>query len=127
MVLPLLFFFYNIILIGYDDMHVQNVITQLTKVFEMKDLELLIFFFLGLQIEYQSQGLFIHQAKYVKDLLQKVNMMECKPCLTPCHTNKKLLIHGSKYDSRERYAIESWRWEEYLNVLGSVSSYSFDM
>lgn len=60
----------------------------------MKDLGLL-YYFLGLQIEYQPQGLFVHQAKYVKELLQKMHMLDCKPCLTPCHLNQKLLNHDS--------------------------------
>ncbi|CAN6580790.1 unnamed protein product [Malus baccata var. baccata] len=42
-----------------------------------------------------ARGLFVHQHKYVKELLQKANMEECKPCLTPCHPNQKLLNHGS--------------------------------
>lgn len=52
-------------------------------------------FFHGLQIEYQSQGWFVHQTKYVKELLQKANMVDCKPCLIPFHPNKKLFNHGS--------------------------------
>lgn len=74
----------DIILTNNNNTHVQTVIDQLTKEFDMKDLGLL-HFFLGLQIEYQTQGLFVHQHRYIKDLLTKVNMLDCKPCTTPCH------------------------------------------
>ncbi|KAB2600999.1 hypothetical protein D8674_002004 [Pyrus ussuriensis x Pyrus communis] len=60
----------------------------------MKDLGIL-HYFLGLQIEYQSQGILIHQSKYIKDLLHKTNMLDSKPCTTPCHPHHKLLTHGS--------------------------------
>ncbi|CAN6723360.1 unnamed protein product [Malus baccata var. baccata] len=93
-IVVLLLYVDDIILTGDSDVVVQFVISQLTKEFDMKDLGIL-HFFLGLQIEYQARGLFVHQHKYVKELLQKANMEECKPCLTPCHPNQKLLNHGS--------------------------------
>ncbi|KAM1554065.1 hypothetical protein COP1_006744 [Malus domestica] len=90
----LLLYVDDIILSGDNSDQIQCVISQLTTEFDMKDLGIL-HFFLGLQIEYQSQGLFVHQSKYVKELLVKSDMFNCKPCLTPCHPNKKLLNHGS--------------------------------
>ncbi|KAA0033602.1 putative mitochondrial protein [Cucumis melo var. makuwa] len=39
--------------------------------------------FLGLEIEYSEKGLFLGQQKYVKDLLQKYGMSECKSISTP--------------------------------------------
>lgn len=93
-IVVLLLYVDDIILTGDSDACVQFVISQLTTEFDMKDLGIL-HYFLGLQIDYQSQGLFVHQSKYVHDLLQKADMMECKPCITPCHPNQKLLTHGS--------------------------------
>ncbi|KAM1804716.1 hypothetical protein ACFX12_030549 [Malus domestica] len=90
----LLLYVDDIILSGDDDVHVQSVINQLTREFDMKDLGVL-HYFLGLQIEYQPQGLFIHQSKYIKNLLHKAHMFDSKPCTTPCHPNQKLLNHGS--------------------------------
>jgi hypothetical protein len=40
-------------------------------------------FFLGTQIKQTKQGTFIHQVKYKKDMLKKVNMAELKPVSTP--------------------------------------------
>ena len=40
-------------------------------------------YFLGLQIKQQSNGTFIHQSKYVKELLNKFSLKDCKSCSTP--------------------------------------------
>lgn len=90
----LLLYVDDIILTGNVESHVQAVISQLTKKFDMKDLGLL-HYFLGLQIEYQSQGIFVHQSKYITNLLHKTDMLHYKPFITPCHPNRKLLNHGS--------------------------------
>ncbi|KAM1049049.1 hypothetical protein ACFX2C_028192 [Malus domestica] len=54
----------DIILTGDNDKCIQTVVSQLTKEFDMKDLGLL-HYFLGLQIDYQSRGMFVHHTKYV--------------------------------------------------------------
>ena len=47
-------------------------------------------FFLGLQVHQRSEGIFISQAKYVRDLLKKFDMVECSPAKTPMSTAVKL-------------------------------------
>jgi hypothetical protein len=39
-------------------------------------------FFLGIQMKQMKEGIFIHQAKYTKDLMKKFNMTELKPVPT---------------------------------------------
>jgi hypothetical protein len=39
-------------------------------------------FFLGIQVKQTKQGIFVHQAKYTKDLMKKFNMAELKPVST---------------------------------------------
>jgi hypothetical protein len=39
-------------------------------------------FFSGIQVEQMKEGIFIHQAKYMKDLMKKFNMAELKPMST---------------------------------------------
>jgi isopentenyldiphosphate isomerase len=39
-------------------------------------------FFLGIQVKQTKKGIFIHQAKYTKDLMKKLNMPELKPVST---------------------------------------------
>src|ERR1044071_175395 len=40
-------------------------------------------YFLGLQIKQQTNGTFIHQSKYVKELLNKFSLQDCKSCSIP--------------------------------------------
>jgi hypothetical protein len=39
-------------------------------------------FFLGIQVKQTKQGIFIHQAKYMKDLIKKFAMADSKPVST---------------------------------------------
>jgi hypothetical protein len=80
-VLYLLLYVDDIILTGNSSSTVISLITQLAHTFELKDLGPLRFF-LGLQIDYTRAGLFVHQKKYVSDLLLKFNMTNCKPAST---------------------------------------------
>lgn len=50
--------------------------------FTIKDLEKARYF-LGLEIVRSSDGLYVHQQKYVMDLIQDARLMECKPVTTP--------------------------------------------
>jgi hypothetical protein len=40
-------------------------------------------FFLGLQIKQSKEGTFVHQAKYTKDIVQKIKMVDSKAMTTP--------------------------------------------
>ena len=114
-IVVLLLYVDDIILTRNVENHVQTVISQLTKEFDMKDLGLL-HYFLGLQIEYQAQGIFVHQSKYITDLLQKIDTLHCKPCITPCHPNHKLLNHGG-------YSVLDL--SIYRNIVGALQYLTF--
>ncbi|WVZ71236.1 LOW QUALITY PROTEIN: hypothetical protein U9M48_019848 [Paspalum notatum var. saurae] len=47
-------------------------------------------FFLGLQIKQGPEGIFVHQAKYTRDILKKFEMGDSKPMTTPMSTNTAL-------------------------------------
>jgi hypothetical protein len=47
-------------------------------------------FFLGIQVKQTKQGTFVHQAKYMKDLIKKFNMDDLKPMSTPMSTATSL-------------------------------------
>ncbi|KAD4180333.1 hypothetical protein E3N88_28924 [Mikania micrantha] len=61
----------------------------MTKHFEMSAMGELQFF-LGLQIKQSTDGIFIHQAKYTKDLLKKFDLQNCKPCSNPMSSTTQL-------------------------------------
>ncbi|KAC9222872.1 hypothetical protein E3N88_46171 [Mikania micrantha] len=50
-------------------------------------------FFLGLQIDQSDDGIFIHQTKYIQDVLKRFSMLDCKPISTPIQPN-----HGIEPD-----------------------------
>ena len=47
-------------------------------------------FFLGLQIFELNNGIFISQSKYIKEMLNKFGMEDCKPVSTPMTIGCKL-------------------------------------
>jgi hypothetical protein len=46
-------------------------------------------FFIGIQVKQTKQGIFVHQAKYTKDLMKKFNMAKLKPVSTPMSTETR--------------------------------------
>lgn len=65
----------------------QQFIHKLNQVFLVKDLGPL-HYFLSLELQRTSEGIFMHQSKYLLDLLTKTNMADAKPCVSPLSTSK---------------------------------------
>jgi hypothetical protein len=85
----LLLYVDDIVLTGNHPSFLTQLISNLNKVFELKDMGTLNYF-LGLQIQRSSQGLTLTQTKYATDLLIKHNMLNCSPCKTPCVPHTRL-------------------------------------
>jgi hypothetical protein len=68
-------------------------------------------FFLGIQVKQTKQGIFVHQAKYTKDLIKKFNMVELKPVSTTMSSAASL---GSDEDGE---AVDQ---REYMSMIGSL-------
>jgi hypothetical protein len=68
-------------------------------------------FLLGIQVKEMKQGTFIHQTKYMKDLMKKFDMAELKPVSTPMSTAMALdpNKNGKTIDQRE-----------YRSMIGSL-------
>jgi hypothetical protein len=67
-------------------------------------------FFLAIQVKQTKQGTFVHQAKYINDLMKKFNMAELKPVSTLISTVITLGLDedGESIDQREyRSMIDS--------------------
>uniref|UniRef100_A0A2N9F5L7 Reverse transcriptase Ty1/copia-type domain-containing protein n=1 Tax=Fagus sylvatica TaxID=28930 RepID=A0A2N9F5L7_FAGSY len=90
----LLLYVDDIIITGSDSTVVSNIISQLSTTFEVKDLGPLRYF-LGLQIDYKKAGFFVHQSKYITDLLTKFKMSDCKLASTPIATAPVLSTSAS--------------------------------
>jgi hypothetical protein len=63
--------------------------TTLQQQFTMKDLDPL-HHFLGMSVEQRSNGLFLHQRQYARDILERAGMSDCKSCFTPVNTQAKV-------------------------------------
>lgn len=62
--------------------------------------------FLGLEIEHTTDGIFLSQQKYCRDLLQKIGMVDCKPISTPMEPNSRICAHEDKdLESAKMYQI----------------------
>uniref|UniRef100_A0A2N9HA75 Reverse transcriptase Ty1/copia-type domain-containing protein n=1 Tax=Fagus sylvatica TaxID=28930 RepID=A0A2N9HA75_FAGSY len=85
----LLLYVDDIIITGNSSSAVSDIISQLSTAFELKDLGPLRYF-LGLQIDYKKGGFFVHQRKYLTDLLHKFTMTNCKAASTPIATTPLL-------------------------------------
>ncbi|KAL0549968.1 hypothetical protein IC582_014463 [Cucumis melo] len=85
----------DLIIIGDHIEEVRQIKQNLLVRFEMKKLGELKHF-LGLEMEYSEKGLFLGQQKYVKDLLQKYGVSDCKPISIPMKVNKRFCMHEGK-------------------------------
>jgi hypothetical protein len=68
-------------------------------------------FFLGLKIIQSNRGFFIHQSKYVKYILKKFQLEDCKPVSTPMTVGCKL----SKED--ESKAVDPKHYRSMIGIL----------
>lgn len=79
----------DIIIAGSCQRTVEKLLKQLRNSFTVKDLGELSYF-LGIEVTKGSDGIALTQTKYVTDLLQKVNMQNCKGSSTPMSSSDKL-------------------------------------
>lgn len=71
--------------------------------FQTKDLGKLKYF-LGIEVAQSSLGVAISQRKYVLDILEETNMLECRSINTPMNLNvKHLSEQGEPLSDRGRY------------------------
>jgi hypothetical protein len=68
-------------------------------------------FFLGIQVKQMKEGTFVHQAKYMKDLMKKFNMAELKSVYAPMSSAVSL---GPDEDGE---AVDQ---REYRSMIGSL-------
>jgi hypothetical protein len=68
-------------------------------------------FFLGIQVEQTKEGTFVHQTKYMKDLIKKFAMADAKPVSTPMSMMTTL-------DPNEDGEVVDQR--EYTSMIGSL-------
>ncbi|XP_060183710.1 uncharacterized mitochondrial protein AtMg00810-like [Lycium barbarum] len=78
----------DIIITGADSLLITTLQQQLKDSFHMKDLGILTYF-LGLEVHYDSLGVFLNQHKYTQDLIALVGLQESSSIDTPLELNVK--------------------------------------
>jgi hypothetical protein len=68
-------------------------------------------FFLGLQIRQSNQGIFISQTKYIKEMLKRFGIEDCKLVITPMQTSCKLSKDDDSKSTDQR---------QYRSMIGSL-------
>jgi hypothetical protein len=89
---------------------VDAMLKDLRSDFALKDLGHL-HYFLGVEVQHISDGIHLSQGKYASDILQRVGMVNCKPCSTPLSTSEK--TKNRKWEStqfRRCNSIQKYCW-----------------
>jgi len=88
----------DIIITGNSKLAIKNLVHQLNSEFSLKDLGILDYF-LGIEVHHSPSGsLLLSQTKYIKDLLQKANMINANSMPSPMASSTKLSKFGSVSD-----------------------------
>ncbi|KAM2568815.1 hypothetical protein TB2_009006 [Malus domestica] len=82
-----------LIITGDNAVEIEALKRSLHQTFAIKYLGRLRYF-LGIEMATSSNGLFLHQCKYVLDLLQEANMLDCKHAITHVDCKLRLNIEG---------------------------------
>lgn len=99
-----------------NDAHMFNDFkSSMMKEFDMSDLGLM-HYFLGIEVIQLGVGIFISQKKYVSDVLERFNMLQCNPVSTPSETGLKL----SKDHDGER--VDSTYFKQIVGSLMYITS-----
>ncbi|RDX65732.1 hypothetical protein CR513_55583, partial [Mucuna pruriens] len=92
----------DMIVTGDDEIEKLNLKEKLATQFEMKELGKLKYF-LGIEVAYSKQGIFISQRKFVLDLLKEIGKLGCKISMVPIEQNHRIgceeipIIEKSQY------------------------------
>jgi hypothetical protein len=99
------------IIFGSDDDRLsQKFAKDMQNKFEMSLLGELSLF-LGLQICQSNQGIFISQTKYIREMIKRFGMEDCKPIITPMQTSCKLIKDDDSKSTDQR---------QFMSMIGSV-------
>ncbi|KAL1325586.1 hypothetical protein AAHE18_13G171100 [Arachis hypogaea] len=79
--------------------------------FEMSDIGLMSYY-LGIEVKQMEDGIFISQEAYARELLKKLNMLDCNPTNTPMECGVKL--------SKEEEGVRKVDQTLFRSLVGSL-------
>ncbi|KAJ0781817.1 putative RNA-directed DNA polymerase [Helianthus annuus] len=101
-IMYLLVYVDDLILTGNDETAIATFISCLNHEFAIKDLGDLNYF-LGLEVAYSDNGLFLHQSKYATDILRRADLLDSKPVATPLAPHESFISQGDPYHDPTLY------------------------
>lgn len=96
----------DLVFTGNDKKMIEEFRREMMMKYEMSDLGLL-YYFLGMEIYQDDDGVFISQKNYAEKVLKKFRMFGCKSVATPLVCNEKLVKEDGE-KKRMRLFIEVW-------------------
>jgi hypothetical protein len=108
----------DMLLIGNNKEIIQDVKTQLSSKFDMKDISASNFI-LGMKIkrDRKRRKLWLNQRKYVETILQRFNMQKCKPVKVPIPIGVNLFVDQCPKTHEEE---EDMSHVPYVSAVGSL-------
>jgi hypothetical protein len=100
----------DLLITGSNTDSIEKFKGRLKVEFEMSDLGKLNYF-LGLEFHYASDGVVLHQRKYIADVLKRFHMENCNEAETPMEANLKLSM------SEDEQAVDATLFKQ---VVGSL-------
>lgn len=94
----------NMVYIGSSSDLIDAFKEDMKKEFDMSDLGLMNYF-LGMEVHQSSNEIFVCQSKYVRDMLKKFGLNECKPVATPIACGEVLSLDERK---QIKHSTEVW-------------------
>ncbi|KAK9067609.1 hypothetical protein SSX86_011720 [Deinandra increscens subsp. villosa] len=101
-IMYLLVYVDDLILTGSNEKVIATFIATLNREFAIKDLGDLNYF-LGLEVAYTDDGLFLTQSKYATDILRRAGLLESKPASTPLAPHATFTSHGPLFNDPSLY------------------------
>ena len=103
----------DVVITGNSHVLIKRIIHQLNNAFSLRDLGPL-HYFLGVQVQQTSAGLFLSQHSYRQDILHTAGMLNCKPSSTP-------MVSGTTLSKTVGTALSHDESVKYRQLCGSFS------
>ena len=87
---------------GSNHFAIQTILAKIRAEFAIKDLGRLSYF-LGLEVHYGANGIFLSQAKYTYDILDRANLLDAKPIASPLASGIQLTSTGDPFPDPTLY------------------------
>ncbi|XP_019188809.1 PREDICTED: uncharacterized protein LOC109183048 [Ipomoea nil] len=112
----------DIIMFGNDTVLVDSLLRKLTTAFKIRDLGKPTFF-LGIETLVVSEGMILSQRRYMRDILQRAGMTDCKPLATPASVTQPVCQSTDSFANPTHYRRLA-RALQYLTITRPDLSYS---